>query len=144
MSPETFAWVLTAHVLGIITWVGAMLSCALAIRQGASAEKPARADLAALAKRLAMAMDAGAAIAIVAGLTLIYGLAEADASPLKHPWMHVKLTLVVVGLLGSHALLRIRVKRLARGDSSGLPPFLFPALHAIVIGILIMAIVKPF
>lgn len=144
MSPETIAWVLTAHIFGVITWLGPMLGLALVLRQGAAAEPPARADLAALAKRLGMAMDAGAAITIVAGLALIHGLASAGASPLKLPWMHVKLTLVVVGLLGSHAILRIRTKHFARGEARPLPPLLFPALHAILIGILIMAIVKPF
>ncbi len=144
MSPETIAWVLTAHIFGIITWLGPMLGLALALRQGAAGEPAARADLAALAKRLGIAMDAGATITIVAGIALIYGLSSVGVSPLKLPWMHVKLTLVVVGLLSSHVFLRIRAKRLARGEAQPLPKFLFPALHAILIGILIMAIVKPF
>lgn len=143
MSPETLHWVLTAHVFGFVTWVGAMLGCALAVRHGAAAGEAARPDLAALAKRLAMAMDGGAAITVVAGLLLIHGLASAGASPLKLPWMHLKLTLVVVGLIGSHVFLRVRTRQLARGEARPLPAPLFPALHVVLIGILVMAIVKP-
>jgi len=144
MSPETFNWVRTAHVFGFVTWVGSMLGCALALRQAASADVTARTALAALAKRLAIAMDGGAAITIVAGLALIHGLAAAGANPLTLPWMHVKLTLVVVGLIGSHVLLRMRVKAYQRGEPKPLPAFLFPGIHVVVIGILIMAIVQPF
>jgi len=132
-----------AHFFGFITWVGAMLGCSLALREAAAAEQSARTALAALARRLAMAMDGGATIAVVAGLTLIHGLSSLGVAPLEPAWMHVKLTLVVVGLIGSHVFLRIRVKRLAGGDAKPLPGFLFPAIHVVLIGVLIMAIVKP-
>lgn len=143
MSPETYDWVRAAHVFGFVTWLGAMLGAALTVRQGASAEEAARPALAALARRLALAMDGGAAMTVVAGLVLIHGLASAGASPLQYPWMHAKLTLVVAGLLGSHVFLRVRVKGLGRGQAKPLPPFLFAALHVILAGILIMAIVRP-
>jgi uncharacterized membrane protein len=144
MSPETLAWVKTAHVFGFITWVGAMLGCSLALRQAATAEAPASTALASLAQRLAMAMDGGAAIAVLAGAGLLYGLWSLGVSPLEPPWMHAKLTLVVLGLLGSHVFLRLRVRGLRGGEPKPLPPFLFPVIHLVLVGILIMAIVKPF
>ena len=97
--------------------------------------------LAKLAKKAALFMDIGATFAIVFGLLMIFGI-EGGTALVKHPSMHIKLTLVGLGVLGCHGFLRVKLKRLTQGQG-GLPGFFPPLIMLLGLAIIILAVVKP-
>jgi uncharacterized membrane protein len=140
MMPTTYQWLLALHLAGVVFWVSGLLACALLVPAAGQAVDAARAPLVSSARRLALLMDIGATVAIAAGLTLALGVAPAL---MRQPWMHIKLTLVVLGVLGLHGLIRARLGRLRRGATAGLPGFAASLAGALVVAIIVIAIVRP-
>ncbi|WP_428261767.1 hypothetical protein [Haliangium sp.] len=119
-----------------------MFACLSLLNAHASAGAEAPASLSAAEKRVAMVMDIGATLAILAGLYLAFGQA---ASPFKGAgWLHAKLTLVVLGFLALHGITRAKVKRFGNGDVRALPGFVMPLYFVLVLAIIVLAQVKPF
>lgn len=141
MDLDTFKWVRAVHIYGFVAWVGALVGCAFALRAHAAAGDAARGAFEALEKRLAMAMDIGATVAIAAGLWMLFGL---EPSPLKTGgWMHAKLA-AVVGLVALHGLVRVKVGRFSRGQVAAPPGWLLAAIELLVAAIVVLAAVRPF
>ena len=142
MSPEALHWIKAVHIFGILMWVGTLMALyQVMFAFGEAKTDDARETILVLMRRVAVAMDVGATIAIGGGLGLLHGI---QPSPLKLPWMHVKLTLVLL-FIGFHIYGRIKLRKLRNGeDKSTPPPILFALLNLILIGIIIMAVVKPF
>jgi uncharacterized membrane protein len=65
-------------------------------------------------------------------------------SPFRSGWFHAKLTLVVLGLLGMHGFLRVKVRKFRQGQVAPLPGFLLPLMLLLVFGILVLVRVQPF
>lgn len=141
MSPEVFAYTKTVHIFGILMWIGCLFALYQVIFATGKAEAAARQALVDLGRKMALAMDIGALLALGGGLGLFFGVGA--SLYLKLPWMHVKLTLVVL-MLAAHVYARMKLARLKRGDTSTPPEALFALLNLILVGLLIMAIVKPF
>lgn len=81
-------------------------------------------------------MDAGATIAIAAGLTMAFG-----TTPIAFKtggWLHIKLTLVVVGVLSVHGLVRVKMRKFRNGDVAPLPNWMLPVLLIALTGIIIL------
>lgn len=127
MSMDSYLWLKAGHLAGVVGWLGGMVALALIL--GAARDEAA----AQTGRRAAMIMDLGATVAIVVGLALLFGI---EPSPLKRPNFHIKLTLVVVGLLGLHGFLRVRLKRVRQGRATGLPGFVLPVMALVVVAIL--------
>jgi uncharacterized membrane protein len=130
MSIETLLWVRVAHVFGFVVWIGGMLACISLLHVHALVEGAARDALTRTEKSVAMLMDAGAALAIAAGLTLAF-----ESTPIAFKtgaWLHVKLTVVVLGILSAHGMVRAKIKKFSRGEVKPLPRWLFTALLAAV------------
>ena len=68
------AWILVAHIFGIVLWVGGLIATTVAMsRQTAATSADASLALSAIQRRLLRAMaDPGAAFAILAGIGLIF------------------------------------------------------------------------
>ena len=96
-----------------------------------------RARIGAIARRVAIATDAGAGLAIVGGVTLLLLLPW----DLREPWMHMKLTFVF-GLLVVHGIVRVRAKKLANGGPAPTPRAAV-AIAALAIAIVTVIILKP-
>jgi uncharacterized membrane protein len=90
------------HFAGLSLWIGGMIAMAMLIMAGTRN------------KAAGILADAGALVVIATGVfnAIQRGL-------FKVPWMHVKLTLVVV-LIVVHALLRVRMRKGRPGTGSGL------------------------
>lgn len=141
MNDRVYQWILALHVLGFITWIGTMFATSVVLRLHGRAAEAARTGFAEVEKALARWMERGALVAIACGVILLVG--APGPSMIKQPFMHIKLTLVVV-LIGLHGLVRAKMARLGRGK--GKPPFAaLPPLILIVAGaIAAVIIVKPF
>jgi protoporphyrinogen IX oxidase len=141
MSPELVPWFLAVHVVGFVFWVGGMTSALQLTAAHASAESGCQKAFVPVEKRLALLMDIGATLAIVAGLALLFGITP---SPLTAGgWMHIKLT-AAVALIGLHGYTRVRIKKLGRGEVSPLPGWVLPTQALLVVAIVIMVMVRPF
>ena len=140
MNPEHLRWILAIHVYAIVTWAGALVGLTYLLKQYASAAEAARADFLSLGKRVAMAADIGATVAIIAGLVMIVQVPELLT---KQPWMHPKLTLVAV-VLGVHGFQRMRLGKFKRGNVTPNPGWVVPVLEICVLAIIVLAVAKPF
>jgi len=127
---------LLVHVIGFSFWVGGLFAVALFLT-AAGDDAATRARIGAIARRVAIATDAGAGLAIVGGVTLLL-LRPWD---LREPWMHMKLTFVF-GLLVVHGIVRVRAKKLANGGPAPTPRAAV-AIAALAIAIVTVIILKP-
>jgi uncharacterized membrane protein len=127
---------LTVHILGFTFWVGGLF--ALSLVMSLAGDEPLRARVGGIARRVAIATDAAAGLAIVGGVSLLL----MRSWDLREPWMHMKLTFVV-GLLGVHGIVRVRAKKLANG---AVPPRAIASLAvaALAVAIVALAVIKPF
>jgi uncharacterized membrane protein len=87
-------------------------------------------------------MDMGALFAIAAGFYIAF--AQTPIAFKTGGWLHVKLTLVVLGPLAIHGYTRVKIKRLRRGEAAPLPSFIYPLTLILVAAIVIVATIKPF
>jgi len=116
---STETWLHIGHIVGFVMWVGGMLATLYLLRVHAIVDGPARDVCARQEGRTAMIMDLGATVAMACGFVMAF---RHTPSEFKHgAWLHVKLTLVVVGLLGVHGFTRAQVKRFRAGTVKVLP-----------------------
>lgn len=135
MDPAVLPWVRAAHVFGFVLWTGGL--CALTMLLSSA---PGLVALSRAGKRIAMLADIGAAIAIAAGVAMTLGI---EPSPMSQGWMHVKLTIVVVGLLGLHGFSRVKLKRAQSAEGATVSPLWSAAVIAVVAAIIVLAIARP-
>jgi uncharacterized membrane protein len=142
MSPETLAWVKAGHLIGVFLWISGMVAVYWFLRLHFHAPKDAHEKLTLMERSLAMMMDIAAALAIGLGLLMVFGQ---DPIFLKSPseyqsrgWFHIKLTVVVLGLLSMHGMLRVRIKKFGMGQISPVPQWQWTVILASVIAIFIL------
>ena len=148
MSLDLKQWVLTAHVLGVILWIGTMFATYWLLRIHAHAPKDAQEKLTLMERSLAMSMDIAATLAIGSGIFLIINPFESDSTTIfgvPHTgWFHVKLTVVVLGILPVHGMIRARIKKFSQGKITPVPQWLWSLLLAAISAIVILVIKRPF
>lgn len=143
MPGQVQLWILALHVLGVLVWVGTLLSLTGVLSAHARAEDGDEA-FARLEKRMGLVMDIGAAIAVAAGAVYLVGTRHlGEQWALKQGWMHVKLLLALI-LLGLHGFVRVRIGKATRGDPRPLPAISHTLLGLIVLAIVALAVVRPF
>ena len=120
MSQDTYSWVLVGHVFGFVTWIGGLLACISLLHVHKRVGEEARAALTMVEKSVAMMMDLGATLAIATGLTMAFYTHEFSHGA----WLHVKLTVVVLGILSSHGIVRAKIAKFARGEIKPEPSWL--------------------
>ena len=106
-----FPYVMVVHVLGVILWVGGLLSAGrlllLRLDEGDPGGRLAAGEVR-LFKSLA---GHGMMLTILAGIVLVL---LRGSYYMHQPWFHAKLGLVVV-LVGLHVGLRVKGKKLSEG-----------------------------
>jgi uncharacterized membrane protein len=141
MSAQTFQWVLAAHLLAVMFWVGGMFAVYWLLRIHAHAPKDVHEQLTLMERSLALMTDISAAVAIGCGVAMI-------VSPVNlftvHPagWLHVKLAAVVIGVLPIHGMLRAKIKRFGQGQISPIPQWQWSLLLAAIAAIVIAVVTK--
>ena len=142
MSPATYVWSLAFHVFGIVLWTAGMFACLRMLTAHGAVGKAAPQGLILAERRTAVLMDIGATLAILTGLYLTF---FAPTKPLTQGgWLHAKLTLVVIGVLGMHVFARVKVRKFRNGDVRPLPGFMLPVFLAVVLGVIVLVQVRPF
>jgi putative membrane protein len=107
---ELGTWLLAAHILGNVVWIGSLLAVSLLV-----AVAPRTADAAgvgALARQVHLRLAVpGFLLSLVAGVARIL---RTPAIYAHMPWFHAKLTFALVVIV-LHHVIGARAKRVARG-----------------------------
>jgi uncharacterized membrane protein len=149
MSQGLYLWVKSFHLIGVFLWGGSMVALAATLvsvgRAAQTGATAARDTLLGLGKGIARMMELGALVAIGCAVWLAVGTrGDGAAWVMKKPWMHVKLTLVVLVLFATHGLLRVKLARYRKGKQpKALPGFVVPLVIATMAAILILAVARP-
>ena len=138
MSPETYAWVKSGHLIGVVLWIGGMFTVYWLLRMHAHAPKEMHEKFTLMERSLALMMDLAATLAIGCGLAMIFGQTPNFLAQPHHGWFHIKLTVVVLGVLSVHGVIRGRVGKFSRGKISPVPAWVWTVLLASVTTILIL------
>lgn len=104
---------LVVHIFGLVFWISGLLVTSMALtRHTQEASADARQALARLERIYLRGLaDPGALLTILAGI----GLITTNSSYYLHaPWLHIKLTFVLL-LIGLHGAVAVRSKRFAAG-----------------------------
>lgn len=140
---SSYLWILAIHVIGFVMWVGALVGLSTLLSAHRRLAESTVDELVGLERKIALEMDIGALIAITCGVAMILkGKNMGDAWVMKQGWMHVKLTMVIA-LLASHVIVRVKVAKARRGDRSGLSPIVPVVVGALFVGIVIMGVARP-
>ncbi|MDB4957828.1 MAG: hypothetical protein JWO36_5397 [Myxococcales bacterium] len=148
MSVATYSWLKAAHVIGVFLWMGGLFSVYWLLRIHAQAPKDAHEKLTLMERSLAMMMDIAATLAIGCGVTLAvtkngwHPTSTIFSAP-GAGWFHIKLTLVVLGILSVHGLVRARVAKFSRGEVGPVPGWAWSVLLASVAAIIVLVFVGP-
>src|SRR5438067_661310 len=135
------ALALTIHVVGFVFWIAGLFAIAVAlVERDAQPDDGTKTRFGAFARKLGLTADLGATVAIAGGIWLIL---IAPSYYLHQPWMHIKLTIVVVGLLGLHGFLRARAKRAAQAQAGAFPKAVMALTALVTIAIIALAVLKP-
>ena len=141
MSHQTYLWIKLVHFVGFIVWLSSIFGLANMLREQVGGSGEARDLLIRLARNAGRAMDAGATLAIVAGVVMLIK-SPAPVRPMEQPYFHVKLTLAVL-LLGLHGFLRMRAGKLAKGDVRPLGPAPLAVATLLFLGIVGIVLIGP-
>ncbi len=135
-----FLWLKALHVFGAFLWFSGLMTGLHLLREAGKAPAVSPEEFARREGAVGRFMDAGATLAIVAGLALL--VQELDI--LKGAgFMHAKLALVLA-LIGLHGFVRASLKRYRTGRGSAPPAFVLPALLGATGLILVLILVRPF
>lgn len=142
--------IIALHVVAVVIWIGGLVACAVVATSKTGDEKTRGAIARLVYRRLAAP---GFGLALLLGLARLvpgWKSATVDANGIvaggyaKAPWMHVKLTLVVV-IIVLDQLVGARIRKMER-DGANAGPIGMLALVALLcaIGAVIMVVVRPF
>src|SRR5262245_21797723 len=107
MSAGTYAWLLAGHLIGVVFWIGGLMSVYWLLRFHTHAPKEIHEKLTLMERALALMMDLAASLAIGCGIAMAVDH-KMFSSPMMG-WFHIKLTVVVLGILSVHGMVRARV-----------------------------------
>ena len=146
MNAKLWSWLLSGHLIGVFVWVGGMFATYWLLRIHAHSPKEMHEKLTLMERSMALMMDLAATLAIGCGVALI--LFETPTNPTGNlltqkgaGWLHIKLTVVVLGILPVHGMIRARIKKFGQGNISPVPQWQWTLLLASITAIAILVFV---
>jgi uncharacterized membrane protein len=148
MTLQTYQWVLAAHLIGVVLWVGGLFAVYWLLRIHSHAPTDVMTQLTAMELALARMMDIAAAVAIGCGVAL--AITGFPGNPhnwfvvdqTNTPWLHIKLVFVVVGILSVHGMMRARIKKFRNGKISPVPQWQWTVLLGSLTATILLAVTK--
>lgn len=140
------AWLLVGHLLGVLLWVGGLTAVFWLLRMHSQMPETVNDKFVLMERSLALAMDLAATLAIGCGLALALHRPEGMKNLFAAPgagWFHIKLTIVVLGILSMHGMIRARVAKFSRGEKPAVPTWIWSVILVSVVGILVMVFRGP-
>ena len=147
MGENVYLWLRTGHFIGIVLWIASMTAVYWTLRIHVSAPKEMHEKLTLMERSLALTMELGATLAIGCGVAMIFkrpapGLPNLLATP-GAGWFHIKLTVVVLGVLSIHGMMRARIKKFGMGQVKPVPQWWWSLLLASVTAIVLLVTQGP-
>ena len=149
LSTSVYSWLVAGHVIGVLLWIGGLFSTYWLLRIHAQSPKEVHERLTLMERALALSMDLAATLAIAAGLVL--AIAKTPTHPTgtlfgfpKSGWFHLKVAIVVLGILPVHGIVRAKIGKFGRGEINGVPQWLWSLLLAAICAIVILVFRRPF
>jgi uncharacterized membrane protein len=143
MDPKILLWLKAGHLIALFLWVGGLFAIYWMLRLHAHAPKDAHEKLTLMERSIALATDIASAVAIGTGISMLFqphgfylGLPGAG-------WLHIKLAIVVLGVLPVHGMLRARIKKFGMGQITPVPQWLWSLFLASITVIVILVIRGP-
>lgn len=134
MSPTLLQWAKVVHVIGFVLWMGGLWAGIWLLKAHAQVDAASRPALVGAERKVGASMDAGATFALLGGLVMAFG---GPINAFKTGgWLHVKLTLVVLGVFSVHGLVRGRMRKFRNGDLTPLPGWVVPVLLVAMVAII--------
>lgn len=119
MGPDEYNWLRVGHVIGFVLWIGGMVSVLQLLRVHGAVEGAARDVLSRHERKMAILMDLGATLTMICGFVTALG---GTTNYFKTgAWLHIKLTIVALVILGMHGWTRVQVKRFRKGEVRPIP-----------------------
>jgi uncharacterized membrane protein len=143
-----YTWLLTGHLIGVLLWVGSLFTVYWLLRFHTQAPAAASDKLTLMERSMALVMDLGATLAMGCGIVMAvshggtHPTSNIFAAP-GHGWFHIKLTIVVLGVLSVHGMLRSRVAKFSKGQTPTVPQWIWSLLLVALVGIIVMVIRGP-
>ena len=141
MSLELVRWLLAAHLIGVVLWISGLTSIYWMLRFHDHAPKGDREKLTYMERAMALSTDIAAAVAMGCGVALAVG--QHYFTTPGNSWLHIKLTVVVLGILSTHGMLRARIKKYSRGELKPVPTWLW-SLFLVSVVVAIIAVTTRF
>ena len=143
-----YTWLLTGHLIGVILWMGSMFAVYWLLRLHAHAPKDVLDKLTLMERSLALSMDLAATLAIGTGLVMAFskGGTHPTSNLFAAPGaglFHIKVTIVVLGILPVHGMVRAKVGKFGRGQISNVPQWMWSLLLIAITAIVILVIRGP-
>lgn len=138
MSLSTAQWLLAGHLIGLFLWVGGMFTIYWLLRFHAHAPREVHEKLVLSERSLALMMDIASGLAIGCGIALIFRTTPNRLALPGAGWLHVKLTVVVLGVLPVHGMLRARIKKFSQGKISPVPGWQWSVLLGSITAIVLL------
>jgi putative membrane protein len=136
MEPDTYNWLRVGHVLGFVLWIGGMVALLQLLRVHGAVEGAARDVLARHERKVAVMMDVGATLTMVCGFVTALG---GTVNYFKTgAWLHIKLTLVALVIIGVHGWSRAQVRKFRNGEVRPVSPAITWIVLAAAAGIILL------
>jgi len=146
MNVKLWTWLLSGHLIGVFVWLGGLFATYWLLRIHSHSPPEMHERLTLMERSMALMMDIAAALAIGCGIALI--VTHTPSNPTGNllaqkgaGWLHIKLTVVVLGILPVHGMIRARIKKFGQGKISPVPQWQWTVLLASITAIAILVFV---
>jgi uncharacterized membrane protein len=140
MNIKLYAWLVSGHLIGVFVWMGGLFAVYWLLRIHSHSPTEMHEKLTLMERSMALMMDVAAALAIGCGVTMLI-VHKPNLLTNKGGWLHIKLTVVVLGILPVHGMIRARIKKFGQGKISPVPNWQWTVLLASVTAISILVFV---
>ena len=143
MSPSIAQWLLAGHLIGLFVWIGGMFTVYWMLRFHAHAPTSVHEKLVLAERSLALMMDIGSGLAIGCGIGMIFKYTPNLLAMKGAGWFHIKLTVILLGLLPVHGMLRARIKKFSQGKVTPVPGWQWSMLLGSITAIVLLVTQGP-
>jgi len=143
MNLDLHTWLLVGHLLGVLLWVSGLTAVFWLLRMHTHMPESVNDKLVVMERSLALAMDIAATLAMGCGLGLAFNRTPNLFAAPGAGWFHIKLTIVVLGILSMHGMIRARVAKFSRGEKPEVPNWIWSVILLSITAILVMVFRGP-